>query len=104
MTSTRAREESERETRPLVASARGHAYAVGGYGGGTKYVDTLECLDLGAAERGWHVAASLPAPRAGAVAGLGPDHCLYVVGGGNNGNSNFSSMIKWDQRSNRWSR
>ena len=33
---------------------------------------------------------------------FGPDGALYVVGGGDNGTSNFASAVKWDPRSGKW--
>ena len=86
----------------LALSAAGTAYAVGGYGGGLTYLASVECLDVAAPERGWRAVASLNQPRAGACAAFGPDHCLYVIGGGGNGHDADSTCVKWDSRANQW--
>ncbi len=90
-----------RAAHSLARSERGVLYATGGYGGGTEYLSSIEALDLGAAERGWRAECVLPHPRAFATACIGPDHCLYIVGGSDNGSSNFASALKWDPRSGR---
>ncbi|KAL1496053.1 hypothetical protein AB1Y20_014682 [Prymnesium parvum] len=88
----------------LAVSARGHVYATGGYGGGLSYLSSVESLDLSCPERGWLRVAEMAEARAGATGCFGPDHCLYVAGGGDDGTTNFSSAVKWDPRSGRWLR
>ena len=67
-------------------------------GGGVQYLDSIEAIDLSAPERGWRVAAQLPHPRAFAAACLGPDRCLYVLGGTENGSSSRPTVLRWDPR------
>eukprot|EP00326_Haptolina_ericina_P032202 CAMPEP_0181240202 /NCGR_PEP_ID=MMETSP1096-20121128/40388_1 /TAXON_ID=156174 ORGANISM="Chrysochromulina ericina, Strain CCMP281" /NCGR_SAMPLE_ID=MMETSP1096 /ASSEMBLY_ACC=CAM_ASM_000453 /LENGTH=454 /DNA_ID=CAMNT_0023336043 /DNA_START=27 /DNA_END=1393 /DNA_ORIENTATION=- len=86
----------------LAVAANGTVYATGGYGGGLSYLSSIEALDLSAPELGWSRVASMPEARAGSSGCLGPDHCLYIVGGGDNGTTNFSSCVKWDPRSGKW--
>ena len=83
----------------LSRSAGGVMYATGGYGGGVSYLDSIECIDLHVPERGWRTVHTLPQPRAFAATCFGPDHCLYVVGGSDNGSGNFASCLKIDPRS-----
>ena len=71
-------------------------------GGGTCYLDSIEMIDAhNPDERGWRSAGRLEQPRAFGAACLGPDHCVYVLGGTDNGSSGFSSCLKWDPRSGR---
>jgi len=86
----------------MALSLDSKIYTVGGYGGGLSYLDSIECLDLASPERGWYTVASLSYGHAGGVGCFGQDHCLYVVGGGDNGTSNTPTAIKWDPRSGKW--
>jgi len=84
----------------LALSAGGTLYATGGYGGGTSYLDSIECIDAHApGERGWQAAGGLDQPRAFGAACVGPDQCLYILGGTDNGSAGLSSCLKWDPRS-----
>eukprot|EP00929_Paragymnodinium_shiwhaense_P037660 TRINITY_DN20024_c0_g1_i1.p1 TRINITY_DN20024_c0_g1~~TRINITY_DN20024_c0_g1_i1.p1 ORF type:complete len:386 (-),score=33.14 TRINITY_DN20024_c0_g1_i1:134-1291(-) len=78
-------------------------FAAGGYGGHGLYLDTAERLDLSATSEGrWQPLPKLSCKRAGANAAVGPDHRLYVLGGGPDGRSEYDTMEALDPRESRW--
>jgi hypothetical protein len=108
-------------------SSSGLLFAVGGYGGGVKYHNTIESLDLNAssgmssggssssAGSGAGASAStstgnttspwqlnlwpkMLSPRTGMGASFGPDQSLYVVGGSEDGEKFLASMERLDLR------
>ena len=84
----------------LALGDSGYLYACGGYGGGTTYLNTIEYIDAHRPdERGWRPCCSLERARAFGACCTGPDHCLYILGGTDNGSTGFSSCLKWDPRS-----
>jgi len=84
----------------LALGDSGYLYACGGYGGGTTYLNTIEYIDAHRPdERGWRPCGSLERARAFGACCTGPDHCLYILGGTDNGSTGFSSCLKWDPRS-----
>lgn len=77
------------------AAAASSLYAVAGYDGNEdRYLDTIEAIDVDAPERGWRIVGQLPEPRAFAAACVGPQHALYVLGGTDNGSSNFATCVR----------
>ena len=77
------------------AASASSLYAVAGYDGNEdSYLDTIEAIDVDAPERGWHIVGQLPEPRAFAAACVGPQHALYVLGGTDNGSSNFATCVR----------
>ena len=87
-------------------------YSVGGYGGGHHmepfedvsaggYHDTVETLDT----QSGHVAMlpqRMAAARTGVGAAVGPDGCLYAVGGSTNGERMLASCERYDPRRGAW--
>jgi hypothetical protein len=69
-------------------------------GGGTSYLSSIEGLDALHPERGWRTVGALDAPRAFSASCVGPDGCVYVLGGTHNGARGFASCLKWDARCN----
>ena len=79
----------------LARHPSGKLYAAAGYGGGTSYLDSIEMIDAQhPSERGWVAAGRLGMPRAFGAACLGPDQCLYVLGGTDSGRQAFSHCLK----------
>lgn len=82
-----------------------HLLAVGGYGGLGRYLDSAERLDLAASGEGrWDPLPPMSCQRAGPNAAVGPDHRLYVLGGGPDGVTAHDTMEMLDLRDRRWQR
>eukprot|EP00465_Bigelowiella_longifila_P011079 CAMPEP_0185256848 /NCGR_PEP_ID=MMETSP1359-20130426/5923_1 /TAXON_ID=552665 /ORGANISM="Bigelowiella longifila, Strain CCMP242" /LENGTH=187 /DNA_ID=CAMNT_0027841631 /DNA_START=69 /DNA_END=632 /DNA_ORIENTATION=- len=81
-------------------------YALGGYGGGTSFHTTLETLALsrsGLQHANWRVdRREISEGRSGHGFALGPDRCLYVVGGSKNGSDMLRSCCRLDTRCSSW--
>eukprot|EP00927_Polykrikos_kofoidii_P067129 TRINITY_DN62645_c0_g1_i1.p1 TRINITY_DN62645_c0_g1~~TRINITY_DN62645_c0_g1_i1.p1 ORF type:complete len:429 (-),score=57.32 TRINITY_DN62645_c0_g1_i1:40-1245(-) len=83
--------------------ATDHLYVAGGYGGGSMYHETAERLDLSSGSAGvWEMLPPMSCKRAGPNAAVGPDHRIYVVGGGPDGLLEHDTMEALDPRENRW--
>lgn len=87
------------------ATASGQVFVVGGYAGKNVYEDTVEWIDASCGEgllRGWQSAPALGHARAGCVASFGPDGCVWVVGGGCDGEESLATLERLDPRAPRW--
>ena len=85
-----------------IAHATGHLYAVGGYGGEQRYLDTAERLHLAGGGERWEPLPRLSCRRAGCTAAVGPDGRIYCVGGGPDGRTEHKSMEAYDARMCSW--
>jgi len=85
------------------SSATDHLFAAGGYAGARRYLNTAERLDLsGGAQGAWEALPPLSCKRAGCNAAVGPDHRIYVLGGGPDGLTEHNTMEALDPREGRW--
>ena len=112
-THTRARTRTAGFTAILVVHRCAHGlamaydmdcmYAVGGYGGQGRYLDSVECLSVSAGtDARWLSLPPLSCKRAGCVAAVGPDRRVYCVGGGPDGQTAHRSMEAYDARTSTW--
>ena len=85
-------------------------FAFGGYAGGRDgagYLDTCECLDVGAnasssTNARWRPLPQMSCRRAGPNACAAPDGRLFVIGGGPDGQTQWSTMEALDPRTASW--
>lgn len=75
-------------------------YCLGGYAGGTKYLSTVERLDIQSDI--WQEMPRMKWKRTALGAGFGPDGCIYAVGGSYNGSDMLSTAERLDPRTNKW--
>ena len=108
---------------PLHEARCGHAllysrredalYAVGGYGGGVRYHDTVERFALGSGgghgfasnSPAWQLlggGAIMSSARTGLGASFGPDGAIYAVGGSPDGEHMLSTFERFDPRAGAW--
>jgi len=72
-----------------------------GYGGGQKYMNSVERLDLAAGGR-WVPLPEMRHGRSGGGAGLGPDGAVYCAGGSPDGTRGLRECERLDARCRRW--
>lgn len=83
--------------------ATNYLFAAGGYGGHSHYLDSAERLDLsGGSSIFWESLPQMSCKRAGCNATVGPDHRIFVLGGGPDGRSEHNTMEALDPRECRW--
>jgi WD40 repeat protein len=94
---------------PMLSKRCGHesvtlyddsVVVLGGYGGGSDYLNTVERFDWGAEV--WAPLPSMSQHRSGLGAGMGPDGSIYAVGGSADGSSGLCSFESLDLREGHW--
>jgi len=84
----------------LLFHHSGSIFVAGGYAGGANYLSSFEYLPSDG--RGWIRLPPMQYPRTGFGLCLGPDHCLYAVGGSPNGADSHNSAERYDERRGVW--
>jgi len=92
---------SQRCSFGLARLATDTLYATGGYKGDTVYLDSVETFDV--KDGRWRESTPLPSRSVGNVAAVGPDHALYVAGGGPHGSEDAQTdvLLRLDPRAGR---
>ena len=85
----------------LVTTFDDQVLAMGGYGGGTIYHNSVEILD---AERGWHLLQPMRSKRSGFAAAVGMGGRVLVAGGSEDGETPLRTVEALDPREGSWSK
>jgi hypothetical protein len=84
-----------------VTTFKDEIVAVGGYAGGMDYLSTVEILNWEGGGR-WLKLPDMTYKRSGPGVAVGPDGCIYVVGGSPDGLLGHTSFERLDLREGKW--
>ena len=83
-----------------VTLPSGRSYAVGGYGGGSDYLNSAEYFD--AHHMKWITTAPMHHCRSGLGVDMSPGGCIYAVGGSPDGLAGHRTVERFDEREGAW--